>query len=68
MHSHTQPAYRQLIDSVAPSSRCKHVRDGGPVWHFDRYVPSEWEQQWVDNREAWSNAICETMKQYVLRG
>ena len=32
-------------------------------WEFSRYVPSPWEQDWLDAGASRHDSICDTMKQ-----
>ena len=38
---------------------------GGPAcgWTFSRYVPSPWEQDWLDAGASRHDSICDTMLQ-----
>ena len=36
-------------------------------YSYTRYVPSPWEQEWLDSGAARQDSICSTMQKEVLR-
>ena len=55
--------WRVLSCTHSITIRCKVTSNN--AWHLSRYVPSAWEAEWYDNREAWTGKACAMMVKCV---